>query len=76
MRKLFKIGIFLVLIIPIDSCTDSNDMKNDIDNVENQIEENINKSKNYKYERTKKIDTTDEEIDYLIDMGKGKNVKL
>jgi hypothetical protein len=76
MRKLFKRAVFIVLIIPIDSCTNSNDMKNDIDNVENQIEENINKSKNYKYERTIKIDTTDEEIDYLVDLEKGNNVKL
>jgi hypothetical protein len=70
MRKLFNIGIFLVMIIPIDSCTNSNDIKNDIDNVENQIEDNINKSKDFKYERTKKIDTTDEEIDYLIELEK------
>ncbi len=58
------------MIIPIDSCTNSNDIKNDIDNVENQIEDNINKSKDFKYERTKKIDTTDEEIDYLIELEK------
>jgi hypothetical protein len=70
MRKLFNIGIFLVMIIPIDSCTNSNDIKNDIDNVENQIEDNINKSKDFKYERTNKIDTTDEEIDYLIELEK------
>ncbi len=70
MRKLFNIGIFLVMIIPIDSCTNSYDIKNDIDNVENQIEDNINKSKDFKYERTNKIDTTDEEIDYLIELEK------
>ncbi len=58
------------MIIPIDSCTNSNDIKNDIDNVENQIEDNINKSKDFKYERTNKIDTTDEEIDYLIELEK------
>lgn len=57
------------MIIPIDSCTNSNDIKNDIDNVENQIEDNINKSKDFKYERTNKIDTT-EEIDYLIELEK------
>lgn len=58
------------MIIPIDSCTNSNDIKNDIDNIENQIEDNINKSKDFKYERTNKIDTTDEEIDYLIELEK------
>lgn len=58
------------MIIPIDSCTNSYDIKNDIDNVENQIEDNINKSKDFKYERTNKIDTTDEEIDYLIELEK------
>ena len=70
MRKLFNIGIFLVMIIPIDSCINSNDMKNDIDNVDKQIEENINKSKDFKYERTNNIDSTDEEIDYLIELEK------
>ena len=70
MKNLFRIGGVLLTTVIVCSCKLENKQTKKIEEAENQIDKTLQKTNELKYGRPNSSDSTNEDVDYLINQEK------